>query len=120
MTTIIRVCRIPGCEDAADPDITHPRLCPRHATIRRRIGTLRRADKPYDAECLEFMRLSATDMRSAKRIAAGHRGYLASVGKETDEKFGNICGKCFGLPWRRPKNKPCKCGGIFAEEEEEK
>lgn len=118
MTTTIRMCRIPGCEDAADPDITHPRLCPRHATIRRRIGTLRRAGKPYDAECLEFIRLSTTDMRSAKRIAGGHRGYLASIEKE--EKYGDICGRCFGLPWRRPKNKPCKCGGNYAEEEVDK
>ena len=29
----------------------------------------------------------------------------------------NHCRRCYDLPWRRPKTKPCDCGEAYHEED---
>lgn len=61
---------------------------------------------------------SAARRRAAKAAAGdtgGRRGRPAHL-DTMPHKVTHWCERCGGMPWRRPKNAPCGCGGVFAEE----
>ena len=71
----------------------------------------------YEAECIKCGRVRIRTRRllydDKKRDRSGCSDCFTPVNRRVE---GMHCPKCCDMPWRRPVDKPCRCGGMFGSE----
>lgn len=78
-------------------------VCGKEKTVK--CGDLR-SGKSKSCGCLSR---EMTAERHRVAVESGRASYI-------EPTPANCCGECFGLPWRRPQGRRCRCGETYAPE----